>query len=175
MSITVTELVNMVRWSERLSEFKLIFPVRAIATLNTVRKASQSRFDEMFYRWTGEVQKDVDVMVGWIKVQDLEPQRHAHVALITWGTLDCSQAASRWRAIAGPRYDQSAEIRPYRGRVCSVSHILKLLDSTGDLQFSDNLSAVNVEYIESRLTSAASSKRITSIAAHRAVGGWNRT
>ena len=54
-------------------------PVRAFATLTTVMQASKGKFDDSFCRWVKGVQAHNRVTVGWIRAQECDPQRHAHV------------------------------------------------------------------------------------------------
>ena len=167
MSFTVTELVRAFKCTEGLSgEMKL--PLRAFARLSTVRPVSQGKLDDMFYGFISDVRADNDVKVGWIKVQASEPERHLRVALIASVPLNCSQVANRWSEIDASRYVPIAKIKPYRGRVCPVSYVLTRLDSIEDLEFSDNLVAVCVEYIQSQFKSSPTSSGHTiSISTHK--------
>jgi hypothetical protein len=130
----------MPRLEGRFLESKL--PIRAIATLTTVRQISQNQFDEYFRRWVGDVQAFNRVTIGFIKAQEYEPQKHAHVALIAAARLDCSHAARLWRTIAAPRYARAAEVMPYRNDIGGVGYVLKSMDACSEnVEFSHNLAA----------------------------------
>jgi hypothetical protein len=145
-------------------------PVRAFATLTTVMQASQGKFDDSFRRWVQGVQAHNRLTVGWIKAQENDPQRHAHVAFIVGRPLDCTHAESLWQAIAAPRYKQAGQVKPYRLGVCGLDYVLKQFDSPAeDVQFSDNLAAFAHTIGKSQFRSTSAQRR-----QHRRIGGQLR-
>jgi hypothetical protein len=145
-------------------------PVRAFATLTTVMQASQGKLDDSFRRWVLGLQAHNRLTIGWIKTQEHDPQRHAHVALVAGAPLDCFHAESLWRTIAAPHYRQAGEVKPYRSGLCGLGYILKQFDSPAeDVQFSDNLTAFAHTIGKSQFRSTSAQRR-----QHRRIGGQLR-
>ena len=117
-------------------------PVMAFVTLTTVRQFSQAKWDDRFALWVRGLQAHNHMTLGWIKAHETTPQRHAHVALVGAGPLDCRHAEKLWQAIAAPRYADAAVVKPYQLGRGGLGYILKELGiAPEDAQFSPNLSA----------------------------------
>jgi hypothetical protein len=117
-------------------------PAQAFATLETFHQTAQYRLDSLFSTWIKGVQAHNRVTLGWIKSVENEPQPHIHAALIAAAPLDCTHAATLWRAMIATRYSKAAEIEPYRRGLCGLGYLLKRLgNATEDIQFSDNITS----------------------------------
>lgn len=117
-------------------------PVIAFVTLTTLMQFSQAKWDNSFALWIRDLQAHNQRTLGWIKAQENTPQRHAHVALVGAGPLDCHHAEKLWQAIAAPRYADAAVVKPYKLGRGGLGYILKELGiAQEDAQFSPNLSA----------------------------------
>jgi hypothetical protein len=116
-------------------------PVRAFASLTTIMQFSEARFEDCFNRWVQGLQAHNRVTIGWIRALERTPQRHSHVALIAASSLDCRHAETLWQAIASPRYDKAAEVKPYVSGIGGATYVLKELGISEAVQFSPNLTA----------------------------------
>jgi hypothetical protein len=152
-----------------------VVPVRAFATLTTLRRCAQERLLDFFQRWVRALQRHQRLTLGWIRALESRPHRHIHVALVSSVPLDCAFAGLLWREIAAPRYANAAEVRPYlRGR-CGLGYVLKTLDACyEDAEFSSNLTAFALFSSASRTNSAQRRQRRRIQVQLRAIKGFVR-
>lgn len=121
---------------------ELKLPVRAFATLITLRPSSPNWFDGAFREWVQGIQAHNKLTLGWIKSLEPAPQLHAHAALIAQSSIDCDRAQALWRSIIPHRYKKASKVEPFLSGICGMGYVLKQLGrSFEDAQFSDNLSA----------------------------------
>jgi hypothetical protein len=117
-------------------------PVRAFATLITLRQSSPNWFDGAFQEWVQGIQAHSGRTLGWIKSLEPVPQLHAHAALIANSLVDCDHAQTIWRSIVPHRYEKAGIVEPFLPGICGMGYIAKQLRSSfEDVHFSHNLSA----------------------------------
>jgi hypothetical protein len=117
-------------------------PVRAFATLITLRRSSPNWFEGAFRDWVQGIQAHSGRTLGWIKSLEPAPQLHAHAVLVAHFPLDCDYAQFFWRSIVPHRYKKAGLVEPFLPGLCGLGYVLKQLGSSfEDAQFSDNLSA----------------------------------
>jgi len=117
-------------------------PVRAFASLITLRQSSPNWFDWAFRDWVQGIQAHCGLTLGWIKSLEATPQLHAHVVLVAHSPIDCDHAENLWQSIVPHRYKRAAEVKPFLPGICGMGYVLKQLGrSFEDAQFSNNLPA----------------------------------
>ena len=115
-------------------------PVRAFATLTTLRSARLPMLKQSFSAWVQGIQAHNRLTLGWIKSIENDSWKHIHAVLIASAPLDCVHAATLWQAMVAPRYSQAAKVEPYRPGLCGLGYVLKRLGSTEeDIEFSRNI------------------------------------
>jgi hypothetical protein len=119
-----------------------VLPLRAFATLTTREHISRNKFDDLLKQWVGGVQEHNRLTIGTVASFEVGVRRHAHVALIAAGRLDCDQAESLWRKLASWQYQRAAIVRPYIQGLCGSGYVVKYLNSpVEEITFSANLAA----------------------------------
>lgn len=119
-----------------------VLPIRAFATLTTLRQFSEARICGAFSEWISGLQRHSRLTLGWVRAIETRPRRHIHAALVAAEELDCDHAAISWRKLAAPRYADAAKVEPFRYGLYGLGYILKLMPQTdAGIQFSPNLSA----------------------------------
>ncbi len=73
-------------------------PIQAIATLTSPVPRSLQVFDTVFKELIAEIQRHSRITVGWIRADELSPQRHIHVALVACRPPDCLHARQVWQS-----------------------------------------------------------------------------
>src|SRR5271170_897296 len=117
-------------------------PVRAFATLITLKQCSPNWFDGAFQEWVQGIQAHNQRTLGWIRSFEPAPQLHAHAVLIAHSPIDCDYTEAVWRSLVPQRYKNAGEVKPFLPGICGMGYVLKQLGSSfEDAQFSDNLSA----------------------------------
>jgi hypothetical protein len=137
-----------------------ILPVRAIATLTTLRPMSRNRLDDAFSQWIQALQSHHRMTLGWVKSMEVAPKRHIHSVLIAAEALDCAHAAALWRTMVAPGYSDAAAVEPYRCGLCGIGYVLKQLHNPAEeIQFSDNIAAFARPGGKSRFPTNAAQRR----------------
>lgn len=129
--------------SDLMGEFlESRMPLQAIAHLTSPVPRSSQMLDTAFIEWVAAVQSFSRVTVGWVRADELHPQRHIHAALIAARPLDCSHAQQAWQSKVGIRYEAAALVQPFRDDAGGLAYILKTLGDDADaVRFSDNFTA----------------------------------
>lgn len=119
-----------------------VLPLRAFATLTTRTQRSRNEFDDLLDQWVRGVQEHNRLTIGTIRSYESGVRRHAHVALIAAGPLDCVHAETLWQKLAAPGYLRAAVVKPYIKAACGAGYVIKCLDfPVEEIAFSANVTA----------------------------------
>ncbi len=135
-------------------------PVKSFVHLTTCHKISSEHLKSTFRSWILGIQKHHQMTVGWVRSIENFPKLHIHVALIAVHPIDSEYAASLWEKLASPGYTEAAKVEPYLVGRCGLGYVLKQLCSpSGEIEYSDNITAFSSRPVISRFPTTPRQRR----------------
>lgn len=161
MSFSGDDMARIPESAKTECEFlESILPVKSFAHLTTLHKISSDHLKSILRAWILGIQKHHGVTMGWVRSIESLPQKHIHAALIAPVPIDCDYAAALWQALASPGYSEAAKVEPYLVGRCGLGYVLKQLCSpSGDIEYSDNITAFSSRPLKSRFPTTPRQRR----------------